>query len=41
MAVAGLNTATVTAKAASDTVAYRPSSAVSTSEPADAARVVA
>ncbi len=41
VAVAGLNTAIVTANAASETVACRrPSSAVSTSDPADAARVV-
>lgn len=33
-------TATATAKAASEAVACRPSSTVSTSEPADAARVV-
>lgn len=38
VAVAGLNTAIVTANAASETVACRPNNAVSTSDPADAAR---
>ena len=40
VAVAGPKTASVTAKAASETVECRPRSAVSTREPAEAARVV-
>ncbi|GAA2396331.1 hypothetical protein GCM10010378_43390 [Streptomyces viridochromogenes] len=40
MAVAGLNTARVTAKAARAAVAWMPSRAVSTRAPADAAIIV-